>query len=66
MHLALYQPDIAPNAGTMARLCACLGVALHVIEPCGFPFSAASFRVYGVMQSDLLGSLATEVFMQGN
>ena len=66
MHLALYQPDIAPNAGTMARLCACLGVALHVIEPCGFPFSAASFRRAAMdylARADLHGHLSWEHFL---
>jgi tRNA (cytidine/uridine-2'-O-)-methyltransferase len=38
MRLALYEPDIPPNAGTLMRLCACLDVALDVIEPCGFPW----------------------------
>lgn len=42
--LAAYQPDIAPNLGAMIRLCACLGVPLHVIEPCGFPVSAKMLR----------------------
>jgi tRNA (cytidine/uridine-2'-O-)-methyltransferase len=36
MRLALYQPDIPQNAGALMRLCACLGVALDIIEPCGF------------------------------
>lgn len=36
MRLVLYQPDIAQNAGTLFRLAACLGVAVDVIEPCGF------------------------------
>lgn len=36
MRLALYQPDIPPNAGTLIRLGACLGVSLDIIEPCGF------------------------------
>jgi tRNA (cytidine/uridine-2'-O-)-methyltransferase len=44
MRLALYQPDIAANTGTMLRLAACMGVAADIIEPCGFPFSAAAFR----------------------
>jgi tRNA (cytidine/uridine-2'-O-)-methyltransferase len=39
MRLALYEPDIPPNTGTLIRLCACLGVALDIIEPCGFPLS---------------------------
>ncbi|MBX3506785.1 MAG: tRNA (cytidine(34)-2'-O)-methyltransferase [Parvibaculum sp.] len=38
MRLALYEPDIPPNLGTMIRLGACLGVSLDVIEPCGFPW----------------------------
>ena len=36
MHLALYQPDIPQNVGTLLRLGACLNVSIHVIEPCGF------------------------------
>ncbi|MEM1163500.1 MAG: tRNA (cytidine(34)-2'-O)-methyltransferase [Pseudomonadota bacterium] len=39
LRLALFQPDIAPNVGAIIRTCACLGVPLDVIEPCGFPFS---------------------------
>ncbi len=42
--LALYQPDIAQNTGTMLRLGACLGVPVHVIHPTGFPFSAKAIR----------------------
>lgn len=38
MRLALYEPDIPPNLGTLIRLGACLGVPLDVIEPCGFPW----------------------------
>lgn len=34
--LALYQPDIAANTGTLLRLGACLGVPVHVIHPAGF------------------------------
>lgn len=44
MRLALFEPDIPPNLGTLLRLGACLNVPVHVIEPCGFPFSVASFR----------------------
>ncbi len=36
MRLALYQPDMPSNTGTMMRLCACFGVGLDIIEPCGF------------------------------
>lgn len=48
MDLALYQPDIPQNAGTMIRLAACLGAPIHVIEPCGFAFSEKGFRRAGL------------------
>jgi tRNA (cytidine/uridine-2'-O-)-methyltransferase len=48
MHLALYEPDIAPNTGTILRLCACLGVTAHIIEPAGFPVSDRAFRRAGM------------------
>lgn len=38
MRLALYEPDIAGNVGTLIRLGACLGVPIDLIEPMGFPF----------------------------
>ena len=44
MRLALYQPEIAPNVGTLLRLGACLGVAIDIIEPCGFPFDLRLIR----------------------
>lgn len=44
MRLALYQPDIPQNLGAALRLSACLGVALDVIEPCGFPLTDASLK----------------------
>ncbi|MBS7545774.1 tRNA (cytidine(34)-2'-O)-methyltransferase [Ancylobacter oerskovii] len=48
IRLALYQPDIAPNAGTLARLCACLALELHIVEPAGFPVGDAGFRRAGM------------------
>lgn len=48
LRLALYQPDIPQNAGTMLRLCACLGVAAEIIEPTGFPVSDRAFRRAGM------------------
>lgn len=36
MELILYQPEIPPNTGNIARLCAVTGVRLHLIEPLGF------------------------------
>lgn len=44
MRLALYQPDIPQNLGAALRLCACLGVPLDVIEPCGFPLTDAAMK----------------------
>lgn len=42
--LALVEPEIAPNVGAVLRLGACLAVPVHVIEPCGFPFSPRAWR----------------------
>jgi tRNA (cytidine/uridine-2'-O-)-methyltransferase len=44
IEIALYQPDIAPNAATIARLCACFGLKLTIIEPAGFVWTDSSFR----------------------
>ena len=48
MQVALYEPDIAQNTGTILRLCACFGVAAHIIEPAGFPVSDRTFRRAGM------------------
>ncbi|MGE0754675.1 MAG: tRNA (cytidine(34)-2'-O)-methyltransferase [Alphaproteobacteria bacterium] len=48
MNIALYQPDIAANVGSILRLCACTGCALHIIEPCGFPFDDKRLRRSGM------------------
>ena len=52
MRLALFEPDIPQNAGALIRLGACLGVAVDVIEPCGFLFSEAGFRRAGMDYAD--------------
>ncbi len=44
MRLALYQPDIPQNAGAMMRTAACLGVAVDIIEPCGFVLGDRGLR----------------------
>jgi len=46
--LALYQPDIPQNCGTLLRLCACLGLDAAIIEPAGFPVSDRAFRRAGM------------------
>jgi tRNA (cytidine/uridine-2'-O-)-methyltransferase len=48
MRLALYQPDIPQNAGTILRLAACLGVAVDVIGPAGFDMSDRNLRRAGL------------------
>ncbi len=40
----MYQPDIPQNCGAMMRLCACLGVSLDIIEPCGFLWNERKIR----------------------
>lgn len=44
MRLALFEPDIPPNVGTIFRLGACLGVPIDLIEPCGFPLDDRRLR----------------------
>lgn len=44
MRLALFQPDIPQNLGANLRLAACLGVAVDIIEPCGFPLTDRALR----------------------
>lgn len=44
MRLALYQPDIAGNVGTIIRLATCFGVPLDIVMPCGFPASDKQLR----------------------
>lgn len=46
--VALYQPDIPQNAGTILRMCACLGLAAAIVEPAGFPVSDKHFRRAGM------------------
>jgi tRNA (cytidine/uridine-2'-O-)-methyltransferase len=48
MQIALFQPDIPQNTGTILRLCACLNVEAHIIEPAGFPASDRHFRRSGM------------------
>ena len=48
MRIALYEPDIPQNTGTILRLCACLGIEAHIIEPSGFPVTDRAFRRAGM------------------
>ncbi len=42
--IALFEPEIAGNVGTIMRTCACLGIELHIIEPCGFVFDMKKIK----------------------
>jgi tRNA (cytidine/uridine-2'-O-)-methyltransferase len=48
MPIALFEPDIPQNTGTILRLAACLGIEAHLIEPAGFPTSDRAFRRAGM------------------
>ncbi|WP_373502484.1 tRNA (cytidine(34)-2'-O)-methyltransferase [Aestuariivirga sp.] len=48
LEIALYQPDIAPNAATILRMCACFGIRCRIIEPAGFVMTDSTFRRAGM------------------
>lgn len=48
MRIALFQPDIAGNVGTILRMAACFGLPVDIIEPCGFPFSDRRLKRAGM------------------
>jgi tRNA (cytidine/uridine-2'-O-)-methyltransferase len=54
MRLVLYEPDIPQNAGTMMRLAAALGVAVDLIEPCGFLVDDRRLRRAAMDYADFL------------
>jgi len=48
LDIALYQPDIPQNTGTILRLAACMNVRIHLIEPAGFPISDSALKRAGM------------------
>lgn len=47
INIALYQPDIPQNTAAIIRICACLGINLEIIKPCGFFFDKKKMnRIY--------------------
>lgn len=48
MRLALYEPDIPQNTGALLRFAACMGVAVDIIEPCGFLLDDRRLRRAGM------------------
>jgi tRNA (cytidine/uridine-2'-O-)-methyltransferase len=51
--IALYQPDIAGNTGTILRTAACLGFNVEIIEPCGFDISNRNLKRAGLDYAEL-------------
>ncbi len=67
MQIALFEPDIPQNTGTILRLAACLGIEAHLIEPAGFPTSDRAFRRAGMDYLDavkLMRHASWETFAQ--
>ena len=54
MRLAMFQPDIPQNTGTLLRLGACLDSELDIIEPCGFIFSESTLNRAGMDYLDMV------------
>ncbi|TDR85201.1 tRNA (cytidine(34)-2'-O)-methyltransferase [Enterovirga rhinocerotis] len=68
LRLALYQPDIPQNAGTMMRMAACLDVAVDLIEPAGFDASDRNLRRAGLdylAHLDLVRHVSFATFEEG-
>jgi len=61
--IALYQPDMPQNVGAAMRLCACMGMALDVIEPCGFPWNRQKMQRSGMDYIDMVDLTRHESFL---
>ena len=48
MHVVLVEPEIPPNTGNVARLCAATRTTLHLIEPFGFKLDDAQLKRAGM------------------
>jgi tRNA (cytidine/uridine-2'-O-)-methyltransferase len=55
LHVVLVEPEIPPNAGNVARLCAATGCALHLVEPLGFRIGDRELKRAGLDYWDALG-----------
>jgi tRNA (cytidine/uridine-2'-O-)-methyltransferase len=67
LRIALYQPDIAGNTGTILRLAACLGLGVDIIEPAGFDISDRNLKRAGmdyIASVDLVRHVNWERFEQ--
>jgi len=48
LHIVLFEPEIPPNTGNIARLCACTGCQLHLVHPLGFEISDRQLKRAGL------------------
>ena len=67
MRIALYQPDIPQNTGTILRLAACFGLPVDIIEPCGFVWNDKQMRRAGMDyldNVDVVRHMSWETFQQ--
>ena len=55
LHVVLVEPEIPPNTGNVARLCAATGCALHLVEPLGFRIDDRELKRAGLDYWDALG-----------
>ena len=67
MRIALYQPDIAQNTGTILRMSVCFGLPVDIIEPCGFIWNSKELKRAGMDyldKADVTRHMAWESFIQ--
>ena len=69
MRIALYQPDIPQNTGTILRMAVCFGLPVDIIEPCGFIWNSKELKRAGMDyldKADVTRHMAWETFLQAN
>lgn len=69
MRIALYQPDIAQNTGTIIRMAVCFGLPVDIIEPCGFVWDSKELKRAGMdylQKADITRHMSWETFLQQN
>ena len=67
MRIALYQPDIAQNTGTIIRMAVCFGLPVDIIEPCGFIWDSKELKRAGMdylQKADITRHMSWETFVQ--
>ena len=69
MRIALYQPDIPQNTGTILRMAVCFGLPVDIIEPCGFIWNSKELKRAGMDyldKADVTRHMSWETFLQAN